>query len=304
MDLVNNFIHGNYIDSERLDIAKEFPQLKPYYHFCYNQVFILLDAMVIDHNRSTLFSLLAPRIREIHGLIQDIFHHITDDHNRIKVAWIIKKQQDSFTLACSPLAEILRQFDGDFCRTIFVRIFCRTSNVTCLDISDILLAIDSDTFRKDVVRILPRPIDPENSYLIMSKFRNEDSRLFAANILKVSPSLIKKRKQDFQNGNAIDLSDCGSGVIYDSATKILGKVDPPGKPKQNEKKTLPLEETKNENKQEKECSICNEGKPDHAYIPCGHFNCIVCAKKMFESAKKECTICRNKIEGILRTYGD
>lgn len=116
------------------------------------------------------------------------------------------------------------------------------------------------------------------------------------------------------SGDSYTIQD---GILYDDSFKRVEMVDPFATSKKDQKsnwitkedyETFIALEISMANKQEeppipkeKECSICQERVANHVYIPCGHFNCIVCAYAM-QQATKKCPTCRKDIEGIVHAF--
>lgn len=49
------------------------------------------------------------------------------------------------------------------------------------------------------------------------------------------------------------------------------------------------------------CLICQDNKKTHVVLPCFHVvSCAICAKKLFESSKKECPLCREPFHEPLK----
>ena len=53
-----------------------------------------------------------------------------------------------------------------------------------------------------------------------------------------------------------------------------------------------------EEKETTECIVCFTNDKDIVFVPCGHFYC--CGECYGRFAKKECPICRGRVESILR----
>ena len=52
-----------------------------------------------------------------------------------------------------------------------------------------------------------------------------------------------------------------------------------------------------------DCGICYSGKPEYAFIPCGHSGlCSICAKKILSSNSKKCPFCNRVVKSFLKTY--
>ena len=69
-----------------------------------------------------------------------------------------------------------------------------------------------------------------------------------------------------------------------------------------ERSTIPGNVT-SKAEEERSCSVCLEGCPDFAFVPCGHrVLCQTCSQRLVRDGHMTCIICRNLAEMIIKVY--